>query len=270
MAPFAVDQAALHASDQHFVRLQAVSKRYRVAGRDLPILADFSLDVRRHEFIAIVGESGCGKSTLLRLLIGLDDVYDGRILVDGVAPRIGNDEAAIVFQDPRLFPWLTVEQNVALGLARFGLDRAEVARRVQEHIALVGLSGFEPALPHQLSGGMAQRVALARSIVAHPGFLLLDEPFSALDATTRSLMHDQLLRVRDATDLTMLLVTHDVEEAVYLADRVVVMAPRPGRIREIVDIDLPRPRVRGDAAFQRERERLHALLRNGDGGAALQ
>jgi sulfonate transport system ATP-binding protein len=254
------EQHSGNASDSHFVRLQAVNKQYRVNGEDLPILSDFNLDVRRHEFIAILGESGCGKSTLLRLLIGLDKAYDGQILVDGVAPRIGNDEAGIVFQDPRLFPWLSVEQNVALGLARLGLGRAEVGRRVQEHIALVGLAGFERALPHQLSGGMAQRVALARAIVAHPGFLLLDEPFSALDALTRSQMHDQLLRVREAADLTMLLVTHDVEEAIYLADRIVVMSPRPGRIREIVEVDLPHPRLRGETDFQRERERLHGLL----------
>jgi ABC-type nitrate/sulfonate/bicarbonate transport system ATPase subunit len=249
----------------HFVRLKGVSKQFAVNGRSLPILADFDLDVRRHEFIAILGESGCGKSTLLRLLIGLDEAYEGRILVDGVAPKIGNDEAGIVFQEPRLFPWLTVEQNVALGLARFGLGRAEVKRRVEEHIALVGLAGFERALPHQLSGGMSQRVALARAIVSQPGFLVLDEPFSALDALTRSQMHDQLLRVRKAADLTMLLVTHDVEEAVYLADRVVVMAPRPGPPRAVVDIDLPHPRARGDAAFQHQRERVHALLGQGEG-----
>ncbi|MBB3261029.1 sulfonate transport system ATP-binding protein [Paraburkholderia bannensis] len=246
-----------------FVRLRGVSKRFQVAGDTRAILADLDLDIRREAFIAILGESGCGKSTLLRLLCGLDSAYDGQILVDGVAPKIGNDEAGIVFQDPRLFPWLTVEQNIALGLARFGLERAEVRQRVREHIALVGLAGFERALPHQLSGGMAQRVALARAIVARPAFLLLDEPFSALDALTRSQMHDQLLRIRAAADLTMLLVTHDVEEAVYLADRVVVMAPRPGPLRASVEIDLDYPRNRADTAFQRERERLHALLGHG-------
>jgi ABC-type nitrate/sulfonate/bicarbonate transport system ATPase subunit len=250
------------ASDS-FVRLHGVSKRFQLAGHTRAILADLDLDIRREEFIAILGESGCGKSTLLRLLCGLDSAYDGQILVDGIAPKIGNDEAGIVFQDPRLFPWLTVEQNIALGLARFSLARAEVQQRVREHIALVGLSGFERALPHQLSGGMAQRVALARAIVARPAFLLLDEPFSALDALTRSQMHDQLLRIRAAADLTMLLVTHDVEEAVYLADRVVVMAPRPGPLRATVEIDLEYPRNRADIAFQRQRERLHALLGHG-------
>ncbi|WP_322069128.1 ABC transporter ATP-binding protein [Paraburkholderia bannensis] len=250
-----------------FVRLHGVSKRFQVAGSTRAILADLDFDIRRKEFVAILGESGCGKSTLLRLLCGLDSAYDGQILVDGVAPKIGNDEAGVVFQDPRLFPWLTVEQNIALGLARFKFARAEVQQRVSEHIALVGLAGFERALPHQLSGGMAQRVALARAIVARPAFLLLDEPFSALDALTRSQMHDQLLRIRAATDLTMLLVTHDVEEAVYLADRVVVMAPRPGPLRATVDIELGWPRNRADTAFQRERERLHALLGHGGNGA---
>ncbi|WP_213300642.1 ABC transporter ATP-binding protein [Paraburkholderia sacchari] len=250
------------AATDPFVRLRGVSKHFQVDGRRLPILADFNLDVRRHEFIAILGESGCGKSTLLRLLCGLEENYEGQILVDGVAPKVGNDEAGIVFQDPRLFPWLSVAQNIALGLARFRPDRASVRQRVEELIALVGLSGFENALPHQLSGGMAQRVALARAIVSRPAFLLLDEPFSALDALTRSQMHEQLLRIREAADLTMLLVTHDVEEAVYLADRVVVMAPQPGPLRASVEIGLPYPRVREDAAFQRERERLHALLAN--------
>lgn len=251
------------AAPDSFVRLQSVSKRFQVAGHTRVILADLDFDIRRKEFVAILGESGCGKSTLLRLLCGLDSAYDGQILVDGVAPKIGNDEAGVVFQDPRLFPWLTVEQNIALGLARFRLERAEIQQRVNEHIALVGLAGFEHALPHQLSGGMAQRAALARAIVARPAFLLLDEPFSALDALTRSQMHDQLLRIRAAADLTMLLVTHDVEEAVYLADRVVVMAPRPGPLRATVGIDLTYPRNRADKAFQHEREHLHALLGHG-------
>ncbi|MBN3851752.1 ABC transporter ATP-binding protein [Paraburkholderia sp. Ac-20340] len=262
-APYRSGAPASHAQSTAFVRLHGVSKRFQVGGQPRAILADLDLDIRRQEFIAILGESGCGKSTLLRLLCGLDAAYDGQILVDGVAPKIGNDEAGVVFQDPRLFPWLTVTQNIALGLARFQLDRAEVQQRVNEHIALVGLAGFEQALPHQLSGGMAQRVALARAIVARPAFLLLDEPFSALDALTRSQMHDQLLRIRAAADLTMLLVTHDVEEAVYLADRVVVMAPRPGPLRATVEIGLPYPRHRAETAFQQQRERLHALLGHG-------
>jgi ABC-type nitrate/sulfonate/bicarbonate transport system ATPase subunit len=249
----------------HFIRLQQVGKRFQSGGQVRQVLSDFTLDVAHHEFLAILGESGCGKSTLLRLLTGLDQIDEGAILVDGAAPRIGNDEVGIVFQDPRLFPWLTVEQNVALGLARFRLEADERRRRVREYIALVGLTGFERALPHQLSGGMAQRVALARAIVSRPGFLLLDEPFSALDALTRAQMHEQLLRVREQAQLTVLLVTHDVEEAVALADRVVVMAPRPGRIHALLEPDLPHPRRRTDAHFQSRVDQLRGLLAQGTG-----
>ncbi len=170
-----------------------------------------------------------------------------------------------MFQEHRLFPWLTVEQNVGLGLVNEGLTQAERFRRIEEFIQLVGLDGFQRAYPHQLSGGMAQRVAIARGLVASPRILLLDEPFGALDALTRQQMQEELLAIRKRAGITSLLVTHDVEEAIFLADRVVVLAPRPGRIKRIVEIDLPHPRDRAGYDFHQLRaELLYELTGDGD------
>jgi sulfonate transport system ATP-binding protein len=238
------------------VEFERVGKTFRVAGEHLEVIRDFDLRIEPQEFIAIVGASGCGKSTLLRLLAGLDLEHSGEIRVDG-RPRTGiGADRGIVFQEPRLFPWLTVAQNVGLGLASERLTAEERARRVAEYIRLVHLDGFENALPHQLSGGMAQRVAIARGLVASPRILLLDEPFSALDAQTRQQMQNELLAIRERERITMLLVTHDVEEAVFLADHIVVLQPRPGRIRRVVSVNLPRPRDRASFEFHRLRQQL--------------
>ncbi|MEH3024119.1 MAG: ABC transporter ATP-binding protein [Pseudomonas oryzihabitans] len=215
----------------------------------LQVLQDIRLDVAPGEFISIVGASGCGKSTLLRLILGLDDDYQGSIQLDG-QPVVGTGlDRGIVFQDHRLFPWLTVEQNVAVGLRNAPLSAAEKTERVWDHLRLVGLEGFAAAYPQQISGGMAQRVAIARGLVNRPRVLLLDEPLGALDALTRARLQNELQRIWQREGTTMLLVTHDVDEAVLLGDRVVVMEPHPGRIRRIVEIDLPRPRHRSDPAF---------------------
>jgi len=245
---------------QPIVDFAHVGKTFTVNGRSFEALRDVSLQMREGEFVAIVGSSGCGKSTLLRLLIGLEQADQGRIEIDGHAVRGVGADRGIVFQEHRLFPWLTVTQNVALGIANEALGAEEKARRVQEHIELVGLGGFEQALPHQLSGGMSQRVAIARGLVASPRILLLDEPFGALDALTRRQMQAELLRIRERKNITMLLVTHDVDEAVFLADRVVVMAPRPGRVREVVEVGLPQPRERNSTAFQQRCAGLVELL----------
>lgn len=236
------------------VSFRRVSKHFEVAGGRLEALADFSLSIAPGELVAIVGASGCGKSTLLRLLVGLDAAFDGEIRVDGVPVTGIGGGRGIVFQEPRLFPWLTVAQNIALGLVNEPLGAAQKSRRVDEFIQLIGLDGFAGAYPHQLSGGMAQRVAIARGLVASPRVLLLDEPFGALDALTRQQMQAELLAIRARTHITTMLVTHDVEEAIFLADRVVVMAPRPGRIRRVVKVDLPQPRARSGARFQRLRD----------------
>ncbi|HIB3374405.1 ABC transporter ATP-binding protein [Pseudomonas aeruginosa] len=247
------------------VSFRQVRKHFAVDGRRLEAIQQFDLQIGEGEFIAIVGASGCGKSTLLRLLIGLDRDYDGEIRVDG-RPIAGiGGERGIVFQEHRLFPWLTVQQNVALGLVNEALGETDKAARIDEYIRLVGLHGFKRAYPHQLSGGMAQRVAIARGLVASPRLLLLDEPFSALDALTRQQLQEELLAIRRRTRITTLLVTHDVEEALYLADRVVVMEPRPGRIRRVVEVDLAHPRERGGFDFLRQREALlHELTADGE------
>ncbi|ACF00105.1 ABC transporter related [Rhodopseudomonas palustris TIE-1] len=248
------------------VSFRNVHKYFQLNGAHLHAVNGFDLSIAEGEFVAIVGGSGCGKSTLLRLLVGLDRDYQGDILIDGLPlPGIGSDRG-IVFQEHRLFPWLTVEQNIALGVINDGLSKAELATSLAEHIALVGLRGFEKALPHQLSGGMAQRVAIARGLVASPRILMLDEPFAALDALTRHQMEDELHRIGATRNVTTVLVTHDVEEAIYLADRVVVMTPRPGTIREIVAVDLPRPRDRTAPAFLDLRKSILRLLTADDAG----
>ncbi|WP_250535936.1 ABC transporter ATP-binding protein [Caballeronia sp. AZ10_KS36] len=237
--------------------LRHVSKRF--AGDDsAPVLERIDLNVQSGEFVSIVGASGCGKSTLLRLVAGLDSAFEGEIDFDGARVVSTDLSRGIVFQDHRLFPWLNVEQNVAVALRNARLSKSEKARAVAEHIALVGLRGYERHYPHQLSGGMAQRVAIARGLVNRPRLLLLDEPFGALDALTRARMQDELQRIWAAERITMVLVTHDVEEAVFLADRVVVMQARPGRIADIVDVDVPRPRVRTDARLARLKDDIVA------------
>jgi ABC-type nitrate/sulfonate/bicarbonate transport system ATPase subunit len=231
------------------IDIQNLRKQYEVKGKPLTVLDNISLSIRPGEFLSIVGSSGCGKSTLLRLLIGLEAGFEGKLLLDG-KPIVGTSlERGIVFQEHRLFPWLTVEQNVALGLLNAPGSQASKDKSVQEHISLVGLKGFEKAYPYQLSGGMSQRVAIARALVNRPEVLLLDEPFGALDALTRTRLQQELQRIWQAEGITAILVTHDVEEAVYLGDHVVVMQPRPGRIKRIVGVPLDRPRDRNDPEF---------------------
>ena len=240
-----------HAGTLH---IGGLSKQYQVKGQPLPVLDDITLTVAPGEFVSIVGSSGCGKSTLLRLIVGLEEDYQGEVLLDGQRVVDTSLDRGIVFQEHRLFPWLTVEQNIALGLLNADFTDDEKARSVREHIALVGLAGFETAYPHQLSGGMSQRVAIARALVNRPEVLLLDEPFGALDALTRAHLQQELHRIWQAEGITMILVTHDVEEAVFLGEKVVVMEPRPGRIRRIVPVDLAYPRDRIAAPFSRIKE----------------
>ena len=243
------------------VSFNHVGKTFDVDGFELEAIREFNLEIAEGEFVAIVGSSGCGKSTLLRLLVGLDTQFRGEIRVDGKAVIGVGGERGIVFQEHRLFPWLTVAQNIGLGLVNEPLSEAERNRRISDFIELVGLTDFTRAYPHQLSGGMAQRVAIARGLVASPRILLLDEPFGALDALTRQQMQDELLAIRARAKITTVLVTHDVEEAIFLADRVVVMEPRPGRIKQVVDIALPHPRQRSSFDFHQLREELlHELI----------
>ncbi len=240
-----------HAGTLHIDHL---SKQYAVKGAPLAVLENITLTVNPGEFVSIVGSSGCGKSTLLRLIVGLEEDYQGEVLQGGQRIVGTSLDRGIVFQEHRLFPWLTVERNIALGLLNADFSDAEKAKSVREHIALVGLEGFETAHPHQLSGGMSQRVAIARALVSRPEVLLLDEPFGALDALTRAHLQQELHHIWQAEGITMILVTHDVEEAVYLGDKVVVMEPRPGRIRRIVPVELSHPRDRVGLAFARIKE----------------
>ena len=216
--------------------IEGVSHTYRPpSGRPVLALEEVSLDVGAREFVALLGPSGCGKSTLLYLLGGFLPIESGRILIDGKPAGAPGPDRGIVFQHFALFPWKTVRSNVLYGLERMGLPREERQKRAQSFIDLVGLHGFEDSYPSQLSGGMRQRTAIARTLAFDPKILLMDEPFGALDAQTRSLMQSELLGIWQRTPKTVIFVTHDVQEAVYLAERVAVMSARPGRIKTIVD-----------------------------------
>lgn len=228
----------------------------------LQVLDDINLDIRPGEFISIVGSSGCGKSTLLRLILGLDTDFDGSITLDDAPIRGPGLDRGIVFQDHRLLPWLSVSKNIQFALRNSKLSAQEQQERVQQHIDLVGLQGFEHHLPSEISGGMAQRVAIARGLVNRPAILLLDEPLGALDALTRTRLQNEIQNIWQKEQITMILVTHDVDEAVFLGDRVVIMQPNPGQIQRIVDIDLERPRNRSDPRFIAYRDNILSSFLN--------
>lgn len=238
------------------LNVRGVSKSYPLADGRLVVLKDIDLDIAPGEFVCIVGPSGCGKSTLLRLIVGLDSGYEGDIHLDGQRISGTSLDRGIVFQDHRLFPWMTVEKNVGMALLNQNLSASEKSKRVREHIKLVNLSGFEGAYSHQLSGGMAQRAAIARVLVNEPKILLLDEPFGALDALTRVYLQRELQKIWLAHRSTVLMVTHDVEEALYLADRVIVMDANPGSIKRIVNVPLPHPRDRTTPELQVLKEQI--------------
>ncbi|AOS37385.1 ABC transporter ATP-binding protein [Pseudomonas brassicacearum] len=247
-------------SDAPLVSLKNVSKTFSTNQSELLVVEDFTLNIFEGESIALLGSSGCGKSTLLRMLVGLDTDYKGEILVDGHPVKGIDQERGMVFQEHRLFPWLTVAMNIELGLLNDALTPAQRCSRVSDYIKLVGLDGFGERYPHQLSGGMAQRVAIARGLVSSPRILLLDEPFGALDAHTRAQMQQELLRIRDEFRITMILVTHDIEEAIFVADRVILLDPRPGRIAKIVSIEDPHPRSRTSFEFNKlQKELLYTM-----------
>jgi NitT/TauT family transport system ATP-binding protein len=234
------------------------------AGRPVLALENISLAVRPREFLALLGPSGCGKSTLLYLIGGFLPIETGRISIDGTPIAGPGPDRGIVFQHFALFPWKTVRANVLYGLEKMGLPREERHKRAQSFIDLVGLSGFEDSYPSQLSGGMKQRTAIARTLAIDPKILLMDEPFGALDAQTRHLMQTELLAIWRRSPKTVIFVTHDVQEAVYLADRVAVMTARPGRIKTIVDITLDKadPATPKSKAFADQVDELWTLVRD--------
>ncbi len=240
------------------VALRHISKTFTLNGQPLPVLRNLSLDIRGGESLAIVGPSGCGKTTLLRLLAGLERADGGQVLIDGRPVQGVGTERAVIYQEPRLLPWLTVLENVAFGLEVRDVPRSLARDRARRYIRLVGLSDFEGAWPRQLSGGMAQRVGIARALTVQPEILLLDEPLGALDAMTKLTMQEELERIWREENVTMILVTHDLEEAIFLADRVLVLSRDPGTVPRLIEVDLPRPRDRSEAGFVEMRRLLMA------------
>ncbi|TMK82455.1 MAG: ABC transporter ATP-binding protein [Actinobacteria bacterium] len=246
------------------IEVQGVHKMFDLADGGTYALRDVSFDVHEGELVSLIGPSGCGKTTLLYCISGLEPLVEGRILLDGrpvEGPRSG--EVGLIFQKAVLLGWRTVMDNVLLPIEVFGRSRASYASRAMELIDFVGLTGFADYLPGKLSGGMQQRAAIVRSLIFEPRVLLMDEPFGALDAQTREHMNMLLLRVWEATRKTIVFVTHDLEEAAFLSDRVVVLTARPGTVREIVDVPLPRPRtiqMRYSEDFVRLARRLRGLL----------
>jgi ABC-type nitrate/sulfonate/bicarbonate transport system ATPase subunit len=243
------------------ILIEGVTKRFG----DVTALGPCSLQVEANEFLCVIGPSGCGKTTLLRILAGLVPPDEGEVWVDGEPVRGPRRQVAMVFQHFGLFPWKTVWDNVAYGLRLQGRPAAEVGEKVPKYIALMGLQGFERKFPYQLSGGMQQRVGIARALAVDPEVLLMDEPFGALDAQTREFMQEELLRVWRVQRKTVVFVTHSIDEAILLGDRVVVMSRRPGRVREVLTVDIPRPRsgdqVRSLPRFHELRHRIWELLR---------
>jgi sulfonate transport system ATP-binding protein len=230
------------------LEIDILRKDVLVDGNKLQVLGANQFEVKAGEFVTILGASGCGKTTLLRMILGLDNSYEGQIILDGKRVCSPGLDRGIIFQEPRLLPWLSVKKNIEFAIPN-NCHRQKFANHVQDLIELVGLQEFENAWPNQLSGGMAQRVALARALVNIPDLLLLDEPFGALDNYTRIAMQNELQRILEQERVTTLLVTHDVDEAVFLSDRIILMSRRPGSVDSSFDIDLKKPRNRLDREF---------------------
>ena len=237
-----------------------VTKRFDFGDRPIVALEDASLSIRKGEFVCLIGPSGCGKSTLLRMIAGFEDVSEGRLHMWGKPVGGPGPDRGMVFQDYGLFPWLTVARNVGFGPAARGRPAAEVADTTRRFVEMVGLAKFADAYPHQLSGGMKQRVAIARVLANEAEMVLMDEPFGALDAMTRENLQGELLDIWQRTKLTVIFVTHAIEEAILLADRILVMSPGPGRIVADERVELPRPRDPTDPDFNALRRRFSALL----------
>jgi NitT/TauT family transport system ATP-binding protein len=224
------------------LEIENLEKKYSGADGPVTALKNISLKVHRREFVCVIGPSGCGKSTLIRILAGLEEPTSGRMLVDGKETSGPSPDRGMVFQGYTLFPWLSVKRNVMFGLEMSGMDREQADIEARQWLELVGLSKFSGSYPHQLSGGMKQRVAIARALAPNPRVLLMDEPFGALDAQTRVHMQAHLLEIWRNIDITILFITHDLDEAIFLADRIFVLKANPGELQEIIEVPVPRPR----------------------------
>ena len=246
------------------IRVENVTKVFTNDAVQVKALDNVTFDVYENEFLCIVGPSGCGKSTLLQIIAGLEPPTSGRVLVDGKEVTGPGPDRCLIFQENTLFPWRTLLQNVEYGLEIAGVDSGRRREIALKYIELVGLSGFENSYPHQLSGGMKKRGEIARALAIDPEVLLMDEPFGSLDAQTRKVMQGELLRIWEKDKKTVVFVTHSVIEAVFLADRIIVMSSRPGKVKGIINVDLPRPRDYKDSKFLKVREevlKIYALIK---------
>lgn len=245
------------------LRVDRLTKRFQAGKRETIALDKISFETHRREFLCIIGPSGCGKSTLIRILAGLETLSDGQVLLDNRPVNGPGRERGMVFQGYTLFPWLTVRKNVMFGLRMNNVSRFEAEKQADEWLNLIGLEKFADYYPHQLSGGMKQRVAIIRALVNHPRILLMDEPFSALDAQTRARMQAYLLEIWKKIDITVIFITHDLDEAIFLADRILVLSAHPGRVQELIEVPIERPRRdvhMGCEAFAATKARLEELI----------
>jgi len=239
-----------------YIELKNVRKVFKKDDRETVAIDDISLTVKKNELVSILGPSGCGKTTVLRMIAGLTEPTSGEVIVDNVKVTKPGSDRGMVFQDFALFPWRSVRKNIEFGLEVNGIPKEQRTERVDRYLGLVGLEKFADARVHELSGGMKQRVGLARAMVNNPKVVLMDEPFGALDAQTRNIMQAGLIRILEKTDQTIVFVTHSVDEAVFLSDRIVILTKRPGTIKEIIDIPWPRPRDRACPEFVALRKRI--------------
>lgn len=239
------------------IKIQNVKKVFEQPSGPLEVLSDISLNIKEGEFVSIVGASGCGKSTLIRMIAGLETPTSGQIFIGDEKVKKPSVEIGLIFQESRLFPWLSVEKNIGFGIHE-KMSRQERQKLIQNYIEVVELTGFEEAFPAQLSGGMQQRVSIARTIINQPSVLLLDEPFGALDALTRINMQNAILKIWEKEKTTMLLITHDIDEAIFLSDKIVIMSSRPGVVSKVIPVDIPKPRDRNSYDFINIRREIYA------------
>ena len=260
---------SLEPASPPILEIRGVSKRFTTSRNDTLALSDINLSVREGEFICLLGPSGCGKSTLLNIIAGFDTADEGEVLEEGRPIRKPGPDRIVVFQEAALFPWMTVRGNVEFGMKLAGIARRDRSARANSYLQLVGLETFESNFVHELSGGMKQRVQLARSLAVEPRMLLMDEPFAALDAQTCDVLQEELQDIWVRTRKTVVFVTHNVREAVLLADRIVVMSPSPGRIKRVIEIDLPHPRDADSRAVIEISAEIREELRNPEYAARM-
>lgn len=240
---------------ENIIKIKNVFKKFKKDSEEVNILNGINLDIRKGEFITIVGKSGCGKSTLLKLISGMSDISSGEILINNNPVKGINRDCSMIFQEARLLPWLKIKDNVSIGLGKFSKEEKE--RISREYLELVGLKGHENSYPHELSGGMAQRASIARGLAVNSEIMLFDEPFSALDTMTKVQLQEELLKIQKEKSKTIILVTHDIEEAVYLGDRVVVMSANPGDIKDIISINIEGKKDRTNTEFLAYKNKIH-------------